>query len=480
MFIKNIIFKVITTSLILLLSIVIGILVPRVIGPVNYGELNYVISTYGFLFQLTMLSAGVAYVFFLSGNKYNNEEVNSLYFSFIFIVSILVVFIGMMSISSELGIMYLWNGLENKYLLYLGLIFGMFANIQQRLLEYSDSTGQTIQAEKIKLLSKVLIVITIILLVFFETLDVYLYLMLSILGLILFIALFFKYISISFSKISTSKSKIIINDFYVYLRPLAIFTLISSVYSYIGKYTLQASSGSLEQGLYNFALQFSLIPVAIVISIATIYMSEIKKKHENNDINGVRKLYIYGITRVYALHAIVSIFIILNAKAIITLTVGNEYIGAVESLQVLSIFSLLHTFGIFSSQLFFGSDRNRQYSVINSSVMALGVLFFIYILLFKTINSIELSILTVSFYMLRVLIQLYFNMDYLEVNKVKFLYKIFVISLTILLIFEVVGSFEYNLLASFSLSLILLLIVNFLCGDYMNLNKIIRIKNGIS
>lgn len=82
MFIKNIIFKVITTSLILLLSIVIGILVPRVIGPVNYGELNYVISTYGFLFQLTMLSAGVAYVCFIqlpSLSKDNEYQSCTLY-----------------------------------------------------------------------------------------------------------------------------------------------------------------------------------------------------------------------------------------------------------------------------------------------------------------------------------------------------------------------------------------------------------------
>ena len=69
-------------------------------------------------------------------------------------ITMMVVIVGLITISTEFGLEYLWNGLNDKYLLYLGLILGIFSQLQARLTEFSDSTAQTIQSEKIKLLSK--------------------------------------------------------------------------------------------------------------------------------------------------------------------------------------------------------------------------------------------------------------------------------------------------------------------------------------
>ena len=90
---NRIVFKIISTGLNFLISIAIGILVPRAIGPSSYGDFSYIISTYGFLFQLLMLSSSVAYVYFLSHGKYKTEDINILYFLFLLIISILVVII---------------------------------------------------------------------------------------------------------------------------------------------------------------------------------------------------------------------------------------------------------------------------------------------------------------------------------------------------------------------------------------------------
>ena len=130
-------FKLLATGLNLLISIVIGVLVPRFIGPASYGDYSYIVSTYAFLLQFLMLASGVAYVYFLSHDKYKLEDINMFYMIFLGVVSFFVLFIAVITINSNFGIKYLWNGVENKYHLYLGLIFGLLINFQQRKAHHS-------------------------------------------------------------------------------------------------------------------------------------------------------------------------------------------------------------------------------------------------------------------------------------------------------------------------------------------------------
>ena len=83
-------FKVMATGLNLLMSLVVGILVPRAIGPASYGDFSYITSTYAFLFQFLMLTSNIAYVYFLSHGQHKTEDVNMFYMMFLGIVSFLV------------------------------------------------------------------------------------------------------------------------------------------------------------------------------------------------------------------------------------------------------------------------------------------------------------------------------------------------------------------------------------------------------
>ncbi len=473
---SRIIFKVISTGLNFLMSIVMGILVPRVLGPSIYGDISYIVATYGFLFQLFMFTSSTAYIYFLSHNKYHINDVNTFYFIFLVIISTIVAIVGLITINSELGIMYLWNGLDNKYLLYLGLILGIFSQLQTRLIEFSDSTAQTILSEKIKLLSKFLIVLSIVSFIFFDILDIYTYFILSILNFVLFVMLFIKYINFTFARVNKKTIVSIFEDFYIYLKPLIIFTLVASIYSYLGKYVLQSSSGSLEQGYYNFAFQLALIPVTFITSIMSIYMSEMTKKFKDNDIQGVKDIFLNNIFKIYAIHAFISFFMIVNAEDIILLTVGKSFLGAVGALQALSVFSLLHTFGMLSGNLFFSSGRNKQYSIINSMTMILGIMYLGYILFSSSLDAKHLALVMASFYFIRVLIQLYMNMSFLDIDKLYFIGELILLTSIIFIVFKVTYYFEYNLFINLLLSTIALTILNFIFKDYIKFKNLKVIK----
>jgi O-antigen/teichoic acid export membrane protein len=458
------------------MSIVMGILVPRAIGPSAYGDFSYIISTYGFLFQLFMFTSSTAYIYFLSHNKYHINEVNTFYFIFLFMITMMVVIVGLITISTEFGLEYLWNGLNDKYLLYLGLILGIFSQLQARLTEFSDSTAQTIQSEKIKLLSKFLMVLSVVTFILFDSLDIYSYFILSILNFVLFIMLFIKYINFQFAKVNKEKIVNIFEDFYVYLKPLIVFTLIAAIYSYLGKYVLQSSSGSLEQGYYNFAFQLALIPVTFISSIMAIYMSEMTKKFQVNDLAGVKEIFVNNIFKIYAIHAFIAFFMLVNAKEIILLTVGEQFLGATGALQTLSIFSLLHTFGMLSGNLFFSSGRNKQYSIINSTTMILGIVYLLYILFNSNLNASHLAVVMASFYGARVMIQLYINMNHLSIGKVKFMGELVLVTLIVFGTFKFIHFFGLNLFINLLLATLILLVINYIFKDYIKLNAIKVLK----
>ena len=450
---NRMIFKVMSTGLNFILSIVIGILVPRAIGPESYGEFNYIISTYAFIFQLLMLTSGTAYIYFLSYGKHKIEDINTVYMFFLITISLFALMLGLLSINSELGIKYIWNGLDNSYLLYLGLVFGLFANLQQRLIEFSDSTSQTVLSESLKLGSRVLMILSILALIFMRKLDVYWFFGLSIFNFLFFFILFFRYVKFKLSIVRITELKNIINDFYVYLKPLIMFTVIAAFYSYLGKYVLQSSSGSIEQGYYNFAYQLALIPVTFISSVMAIYMSEMTKRFQVNDIIGVKNIFLNNIFKVYSLHAFIVFFILINSESIILLTVGDKYLGANDALEVLSIFSLLHTFGMLSGNLFFSSGRNKQYSMINSFVMIFGIAYLSYLLFFSMINAKELAFTMLFFYMVRVIIQLYFNFVYLRINIAKFILELFIVSFIIYLNLKLINVMGLNILINLLFSI---------------------------
>ncbi len=419
-----------------------------------------------------MFTSSTAYIYFLSHGKHKIEDINTFYMILLTIISIFVVIIGFITANSEFGIKYLWNGLENKDLLLLGLVLSVFTTFQQRLIEFSDSTSQTVVSEKLKLASKFIMVLSVVVFIFMDSLDIYWYFILSITNFILFFILFFRYISFNLSAINILELKLIFNDFYIYLKPLIIFTLIAAVYSYLGKYVLQSSSGSIEQGYYNFAFGLAFIPVTFISSIMAIYMSEMTKKFKVNDIVGVKEIFINNIFKIYAIHAFISFFMMINAKEIILLTVGESYLGAVGALQVLSIFSLLHTFGMLSGNLFFSSGRNKQYSIINSSTMILGIIYLSYISLYDKLDAMHLAIIISGFYMGRVIIQLYINLNFLEISKLKFIGELFLLTFVIFVSCQIVYILNINLLVNLILSSILLIILNFIFKDYIKIKEL--------
>lgn len=473
---NRLIAKTISTAINFILAVTLGILVPKAIGPQSYGEYNYIISTFGFIVQFLMLSTIPAYIYFLSNEKYKHDEINLFYSLYLTGVSLIILIVGVLIIELT-AFDFIWNEINIKYLLYLGLIFSITINIHDVLIAFADSTKQTFNSEKIKLVSKSIVVFAIICFVFLESLNIYNFFVLMILNYLIFYILFYFKIEFTVNKnFNKTKLKSIFVDFYIYIKPLIIFSIVAALYSYYGKFVLQNSTGSVEQGYYNFAFQLALIPITFVSALMTIYMSEFTKLFKMNNIEYIKDIFTNSLLKIYTIHLIITLIIYFNVETIILLTVGEEFISAKYALEILVFYSLFQTIGLFSRNIYFSSNRVKEYSVINTIVMIFGLMFLTYIFITNiSFDAYLLAIIMALFYFIRTFIQLIRNIYFLNISYTDFLKKFFFINILITSIIYLCSFIESIFLQLLVLSCILIFI-NFTFKDYYSINKLLRLK----
>lgn len=471
----RIIYKVIFACINFFITFGIAILVPRILGPILYGEIGYINASVAFVLQFSSIVSSTAYRYFLSNKKYDPYQINTVYFLFLaFIFLIVAVLIGI-SIWNVKIHSILWNDVSSVSYIYLGMVLSVLVFMQQRLIEFADCQRHTIISEKIRSVFRLIFLVLLGVSGLFHLLNINWYYILFIFSLIAYFGVFLYKVPFHFSGVPLAECKKIALEMFRYLKPLILFSIIATIFSYAGKFVLQKSSGFEQQGYYTFAFSIAMVPVGILTSIMTIYMNKMTELFSDAKIDEARSLFMRIIFKVYAFQAFISLFCLIYAKEIILLLTGNKYVGATGALQWLSILSLLHTFGLLSGNLFFSSGRTKAYGIINSSFMCLGLLCF-GSLFFNPgwkLNATMLAAIMALIYGLRVFVQLHFNIKHLHINGIAFISEFVLLTGIILLPLIIISSFGLGLIVSLCLSFSVLLILNFSFKDYLGLKKMV-------
>ncbi len=472
---SRLIFKALSACINFLIMFGIAIIVPRVLGPIEYGKIGYINASMRFVLQFSSMTSITSYIYFISNKKYPIPQVNTVYLSFFSIIVIITTLLVSLSIYSTTLKSIFWANISNTSYIYLGLILSIFLFLQQCLMAFADCGKHTITSEILKLTFTVLFLALLIIAGVYQWLNIKWYYTLFIISLIAYFIVFLYKLPFSFSGISFNKLKSIVLDMFKYLKPLITFSLIATFYSFAGRFVLQKTAGLEQQGFYTFAFSVAMVFVTILTSIMTIYMSKITELFSENKIDQARQLFLSIVYKIYPLHAFIALFCIVFANQIISFLMGPEYIGAAKALQWLSLFSLLHTFGLLSGNLFFGSNRTKTYAKINSAFMCLGLLLIASFLLAENLilDAATLSAIMAIIYGLRVLLQMHLNIRFLVIDLQPFLLKLLSLTIFILSPVIIISFISSNLIISASLTVITLLTLNFIFKDYLDLINII-------
>ncbi|MEZ9158453.1 lipopolysaccharide biosynthesis protein [Vibrio lentus] len=455
--IKQLITKAASAVVNLLVTLSLGILVPRLIGPENYGQFNYIISTFNFFYQLLLLSTSTAYIYFLSSGKYKQEFVNFCYAGYLlFCIALVAIFniILVCANNSEL----IWTTDITEIRLAYGFFYSTLFMIIARLTEFCDSNNLTAKSEKVKLFFRFMLIMALLILSTLSTVDVDAYFVIQNISLFLTLIAISRVLKPNRSNLNIDIKimKKVFYDVIVYIKPLLLFSLISSLYAYEGKYLLQKQYGSFEQGIFNFSLQFSLIPVALITTLMTIYMSTSARNYRDGNISELKSTHEYLSYVLFFVSCLFSFGIISYAEDIIVIAVGDVYLEAVDSLKILMLYSAIQSLGMVNGYTFHSTERNKQYGIINTTILLIPVILMPF---FKELDSVMLSMIMLLTYFIRTMVQIYFNLRYLGTNYIRYYLTNVIILVLIIGYFDLLLYFDLSIYMSILITALILIIL---------------------
>ena len=471
---NRIVYKILFTAINFLITTSVFILVARNLGAEGYGSISYIFATYDFFIQIFMLQVPTAYIFFLSGNKYSKSDLNGFVSAYLAFVSVAILLVTIPTYNNDFGETYLWGYTNSTSLIFGSFLIIFITNVQNIFQNYSDATLQTVKSENSRFVSKLFLIFVILILSIFEVLIIETYLLSLVLSLAVYFIVYSRLIHFKFSIPNKAIFYEISKDFIRYVKPLVLFSFVGVFYIYFGKYVLQNTSGSIEQGYFGFAFQIAMLPVLIISPIMPIIMREIIEKYKDANILEVKKIFLDRFFKILPLFVLGTAFLIFNAEEIILFTVGKEFIGAKLSIQMLSIYSLLHIFGFFNSIVFLSTGRNAQYGAVKSLPLVIGSLYLAYIYFAGVLDASGLALVLVVIYFFQCLILFFLNIKFLEIRKLSLFTEFMsVISIIFLMVF-LIDILDMYILYDIFMSLLISLLLNFVFKDYLGLRNIYK------
>lgn len=434
--------KFICSSIGIFAGFVANLFFANAVDPETYGEYGFIIAACTFITQIVFVTLNEAYIFNLSNNRYAISQVNTAYLILLSIITILsalwVIITLFLPIRS-----FFWPNIHNALYVVFGFIYILFLNIQQGMVKYADCTSQSVTIEKLRLLSKVIVLPQIGLLWVCDSLNLTTYLISLLVSLLFFYSSYsYKYtFPMEWPKQPAFKEVLMV--MYKGWGPLAFYPLLDAIYAYGGRYILQDAGGGLQQGLYSYALFLATIPVAALSPMVTIYMNHMSKMYSQNSYR-LKSDYLAIYKVAILLYGAFSFFVYLHAEEIVILLGNPAYYDAAASLKWLVIFSFLHVFGLLDGNFYFCTERTSFYRRITNITNIIGILLLISLFFTMNMDAVTLSMVMVTIYGIKTMSLFANTIRFLKINRYEFLYNFSFPIFTVL----IVGLFLNKLLTS--------------------------------
>ncbi len=141
------------------------------------------------------------------------------------------------------------------------------------------------------------------------------------------------------------KTATILKDYLTYCRPLAVLGIFTFIYRFADRWLLQRFGGSIQQGYFSIAIQFSNVCLIATGSLIRIFWKEIAEAYQAKDYQRVQRFYSQVARGLYAFAAWSSCLLIPYAGSILGLTVGLTYLGATVSFALYLLYPVHNSLG---------------------------------------------------------------------------------------------------------------------------------------
>lgn len=356
---------------------IINVIIPRGLGPSDYGSFTFATGIAQKLFSFFDQNLSLALL-----KKYSAEQKNyglvKFYALLILIISVLIFGLHLLTY----GTSYyneVWINQEIK-IINFALIFGFMLWLEHTFVVILDALSLTKLAEISKFISKVVSFIFLCGFFFIGDLSIYQVFTYHFIFFFFFILCSIYYIQKNhpryFSKVFSSSLAVNKNALYFfnYTHPLFFKSIFQIGLGVFEIWILQYYGGSLEQGYFGFAFKLSALSFLIVASMTDLITREFSVFIEKNDRKSLIKYYSIIIPLLFSLMSFISIFLFTFSKEITLLIAGDDYMLASSSVAIMLLYPIHQTFGRLNDAIFFASGKTALYRNISISISIFGFL----------------------------------------------------------------------------------------------------------
>lgn len=174
-------------------------------------------------------------------------------------------------------------------------------------------------------------------------------------------------------KLSSVQRDAYIKEFARYSMPLFVTALCSALALSGERWMLQLFSGSVEQGYFSLAQKIGIACFLFVTAMTPLLMRELAVAHGRNDPQEMARLLDRYAPLVYSVAAWLSCFALVEAPAVLRLFGGEQFAGALLTVQIMTLYPIHQGYGQIAGAVFYASGNTGTLRNVSLVILCLGL-----------------------------------------------------------------------------------------------------------
>jgi O-antigen/teichoic acid export membrane protein len=347
------------------ISLAVGLLVARGLGPADYGNLAYLLGSFWAIRALLDMGSSSAFYTLIAQRgrsfKYYGIYFAWLAFQFLFSLALVVVFLPSTVVEQ------FWLGLDRD-LIVLALLATFLQNqVWMTVVQMHEAVRKTVRIQ----VAGVLIILSHLILVCAMLLGDWLSvsaLLWAIVGEYFVMAVWL----VVTLRVANAMQPTIVNSshedwqsvfkaYAIYCRPMAVIAVFTFAYEMVDRWLLQRYGGASQQGFYQVAAQLSTISLLAASSILNIFWKEIAEANERGAHERVAGMYRKTTQSLVFVAAFVTCFLVPWSETLVETLLGRAFHSAWPVLALMLFYPIHQTVGQINGTLFMATGRNSVY-----------------------------------------------------------------------------------------------------------------------
>ena len=376
---KRYLYKLLTNIISLPIAIITQAIIPRILGPLNYGNFSFLSGIFGSIIGFFDSGSSIGFYTKLS-QRQNEKSLISFYWQFLLLILIILILFIYTTIFFDFN-QIIWP-LQTVKFIYLGLIWAWLKWGFQIVQKILDAKGFTRQSEIIRIIQKSVACLILISIYFSESISLEKFFYYEYSVILIYILLCYFYLNKSNIKLFPVIKVdyfFYFKEFYSYSSPLFIAALFALFVNVLDRWFLQNFFGSIEQGFFGLAYQLAAVCFLFSSAMTPIFTREFAIAHEKKNMHKKRQLFLKFVPLLYFIAAFLSLYIVFNAEIVVNIIGGDDYQGAIPALVIMAFYPIHQTYGQLCSAVFYSTNSTIKYRNIRifNMIISLPISYFL-------------------------------------------------------------------------------------------------------